>query len=69
MAHMATVWLSWGEVFLPKTAEQKWQEDHEAKKWATNAPKAAEKRWQQEADAEKARPYEFVFFGSKNDLP
>jgi hypothetical protein len=55
-AHLETMWLSWGEVFLPRTAEWKQQEDPKAKKRATMAENAAEKKHQQEeANAEKAR--------------
>ena len=48
-AHLLVPWLSWGESFLPNTAERRRREQQAAKR------RAADKKRRQEAEAEKAR--------------
>ena len=48
-AYLSVPLLSWGELFLPNTAERRRREQQAAKRWA------ADKKRQQEAEAEKAR--------------
>ena len=48
-AHLSVPWLSWGESFLPNTAERRRREQQAAKR------RAADKKRRQEAEAEKAR--------------
>ena len=48
-AYFSVPWLSWGELFLPNTAEQRQREQQAAKR------RAANKKRRQEAEAEKAR--------------
>ena len=48
-AHLSVPWLSWGESFLPNTAERRRREQQVAKR------RAADKKRRQEAEAEKAR--------------
>ena len=48
-AYLSVPWLSWGESFLPNTAERRRREQQAAKRWA------ADKKRRQEAEAEKAR--------------